>query len=456
MDGLDSVFYSFKTVRPNPVDTSSYCQFIKGPNWYGDHVVIKANGENLFFNQNLDTIHIQTQAQLGETFIFYVYPDLADTIFATVVNKAQVTILGQLDSVKYLELSSTSTLPFAPNQLSLSKHHGIIANFSAYSFPNNFNDPSTHYLLSNYDGNFNLVGTEFPRVGITRPRHGEIYDFEIGDYIIFSHGYDGYTGPGYWEHNYVERTILDKIVYGLGPDSIDYLIYDTIHTIAGDNSFGNIVLVNTTSGNQYTKRYKNLANPKDEFLPEEYTGNEEYEWNILRVNSCGRVEEISYNFLLGEGFGPSSPCLTNNFFESQDLLTSYISGLGNQEKSGMEGEPYPDMYYSEISYYSKVTEDTCGNITYMTLPEQSTSTTSIQIFPNPADDFVIIQTENDQNVYSELQLLDATGKLIRSESLKDSNLIQGHTLSTNELQPGIYFLIVRSEDRQAVFKLVRK
>lgn len=69
-------------------------------------------------------------------------------------------------------------------------------------------------LLINYTGAYSLVGHEYPRVGITKPRVGEIYDFEIGDRFIF--GSSETASSSYWNNSHTERTVIGKTLYGTG------------------------------------------------------------------------------------------------------------------------------------------------------------------------------------------------------------------------------------------------
>lgn len=87
MSGLDSIFYSYKTIRNNDTASTTDCQYLVGPNWYGEKVIIKNNGENLFFNKDSDTIHIQTQAHFEDTFLVYVYPSGLDSFLQRLLVK---------------------------------------------------------------------------------------------------------------------------------------------------------------------------------------------------------------------------------------------------------------------------------------------------------------------------------------------------------------------------------
>ena len=43
VEGNDSIFYSFKTLRSNDTMTVGGCQYLAVDSWYGDKVIIKDN-----------------------------------------------------------------------------------------------------------------------------------------------------------------------------------------------------------------------------------------------------------------------------------------------------------------------------------------------------------------------------------------------------------------------------
>lgn len=69
-----------------------------------------------------------------------------------------------------------------------------------------------------------------------------------------------------------------------------------------------------------------------------------------------------------------------------------------------------------------------------------TSDESIKIFPNPAkDDITVIR--HDKHVNSEILIFDISGKIVSKNKLS----VDIHTLSIRNLNPGVYFMVIKSE-----------
>jgi len=74
---------------------------------------------------------------------------------------------------------------------------------------------------------------------------------------------------------------------------------------------------------------------------------------------------------------------------------------------------------------------------------------SFEVYPNPANDFVMIKSEDQIN--ANVSIYDITGKLLLSKSLRSSH----NQLALNSLAPGTYFLEINGEhtsERQLLIK----
>ncbi len=67
-----------------------------------------------------------------------------------------------------------------------------------------------------------------------------------------------------------------------------------------------------------------------------------------------------------------------------------------------------------------------------------------KVFPNPARDFITYQTVNSSTVH-EIRILDITGKAIKVLQNPDISNDQV-TIDIGNLNKGIYFLLVKSEN----------
>jgi len=77
------------------------------------------------------------------------------------------------------------------------------------------------------------------------------------------------------------------------------------------------------------------------------------------------------------------------------------------------------------------------------------SSEKIQLFPNPASEFLNIKISNDINFYS-YQIIDSTGKILEKGSNKP-NLIK-----ISELEIGTYYLKLRTEKGEIVKKFIKQ
>ena len=117
----DSILYPFTSFRSGgPED------YVETPSWMGAKIIIKNDGKNLFFNRDLDTITIDTWADMGESFTLYTY-ESGNTIEATVTSITSEVIFDELDSVKTFTLSSTeASFDFEIPEIRIGKNTGIL------------------------------------------------------------------------------------------------------------------------------------------------------------------------------------------------------------------------------------------------------------------------------------------------------------------------------------------
>lgn len=447
--GSDSVFYSYKTVRSNDTSSTIQCEFLAGANWYGSRVIIRDDGYNLFFNGNNDTIKIQTQATLNDTFLVYVYPDLNDTIFGWVSDHDTMTVLGDLDSVKTINLFSTITWPLVENELQLSKMHGWVYWFAPYSFPEPYLGPKNEEpLLDGYLGGFQLVGQEFPRIGLTKPRIQEIYDFEPGERFIFSSStVDWLSGSG--SSDYYEREVVAK---WYSVDTVFYTFQDTGKHVGYYPGLGS----NTTyGGGLHTYSYTGLTNRIDTLLPEEFDPTVLSGWGYLGMNSCNRLQETKYMETMLLDDWPSSPCAYIPGVSWGLTSTPYIVGIGQLTPHSIE-PGFAVETFSSLLYYAKADGDTCGTNSYLGIKTPEGPEISLTAYPNPANDFLVLKSDYALEGVYQLTITDLSGSLVFSERVSGSELISGYVLSVNTLSGGIYILGISNNEANTHMRFIKQ
>lgn len=455
ISGSDSIFHSFKTLRWNDTATVTLCEFIKSAPWYGQKVIIQDDGTNLFFNKKYDTIRIETQAMLNDTFTVYNYPS-GEWIKGWISQHDTMTIFGNPDSIKSIQLfSNNPSFAFSDSMINISKEYGFISILPFYAFPHayQFNKPKNYG--SSYDSiqsPMKLVGTEFPRQGITKRTKGEIYNIELSDVIKHSSNIS-YWGVSWYSGSYkYEIELIDKEIWG--GDSL-YLKFEKKYheiTVYPDNTIQSFINSYT-----YTKKIYDLDDFLNPYLPEEiyFDGpNSPYvHKNWMAVHQCGRIAEgFSFEELNYETDSTGNPidtslCLTYGYFGISGTY-GYYEGLGGpftiNDNKYISG--FPETHTGGITYYDAQGQ-TCGNFWAVGLEEQVEQT--IDLYPNPANDQITVDVSN-LNAIVIVTIVDLSGKVV----LSDENVTGSVQFDVGILKSGAYIVLVESDGIVCQKKLV--
>jgi hypothetical protein len=215
----NTVLHPFATIQEVHADG---CISPYKASWIGEKVLVAPNGSNYFFNRNGDTIRIDVQATLNQTWIAF---NSADTlkIEATVSTIASGNVMGIADTLKTIVFKaldlSGKTVENAVNnkRLVISKNHGFVETLNFYLFPNlNTRVPASS--LSSY----NLVGLSNPNIGVQNLTWFDAHNFQVGDELhVHEHntGDESHIDP---LHDFDNRCIYKYIKRSMYPDSIVY------------------------------------------------------------------------------------------------------------------------------------------------------------------------------------------------------------------------------------------
>jgi hypothetical protein len=137
VEGSDSVLMNYLTFRHPDLEVIDACV----PSWLGAKTVVRPNGENLFFNSDGDTIHIETLAQLNDNWsLFTINP--TSYLEAAVTDVSFTAILDSAVEVKTISIQSRDLLgnplvhPLNGKTIKISNSLGIIQGFDFHLFPN--------------------------------------------------------------------------------------------------------------------------------------------------------------------------------------------------------------------------------------------------------------------------------------------------------------------------------
>ena len=231
---------------------------------------------------------------------------------------------------------------------------------------------------------------------------GEVFDFEIGDEFHLKSQLPNETP------NAERQTIIAK-EFSNSNDTVFY-------TIARDN---------------YVTAYEEYPEPHLEYyffkdtISKHYTNLDSL---IFVYNGC-----IPYDTLI-----------ENSEFYCDSLINGYSCYVGEFE---------PDFYIDEFGkgigqVYEYVVFGECGSPDLTTSIGETEIDEKLNIYPNPAENFVQIIFDNNKGKYLIYQVFDLKGKLIRTYC-SDNN-----TIDITNLNSGLYILKIQIESKIVTRKLI--
>ena len=116
------------------------------------------------------------------------------------------------------------------------------------------------------------------------------------------------------------------------------------------------------------------------------------------------------------------------------------------------------MNGDERRFYRILVQDKNGSISYSPIAEVSSGSGlnhSLQLFPNPARDEVVIRLHSNGVTRAELILMDAMGKLVKRLSLNLFNGENHFTLPIESLGNGVYFVRVNVLDETVSARFIK-
>jgi hypothetical protein len=413
----DSIFYPFRSLRfGGPLD------FIEKPGWMGEKIIIKDNGINLFFNEASDTIFIDTQVNLGETFTFYTF-ESGTTVEATVTSITEELVFDVLDSVKTYELSSDEPdFDFETPSFRIGKTSGLMDIYPFYTFPHKYAPINGPVEINE---RYELAGQLYPKKGITKPSLNDLNNLEIGDIIQYE---------TYYTLNLitVRLTILGKTF--IDPENVEYEIerhqnhhFDGVSAEYPDyDSLSTITFIDTFS---ITEAF---ATPQ--LIPEKDYG--------LDISEDDYYTDYTLALYYNE------PCGYHEFFKSWGSQRSDSTGI-IFEPTIRSRSIYSHALYTYTTYYHNTGTDIydsgaifkstkhgeliCGEGIFLGLDEM-VKNEQLLVYPNPSNGNFKIDLEG---IYK-LQLFSLDGRMVYAES----NLSDQGMTRVDFLPNGTYFLVI--------------
>ena len=438
----DTLFISYRAIRPQYY--INYCFDTSGGSVLGRRIYEKSDGSFCFFNFNLDTVMIKSQASLNQSWKFLSLPGNR-RIEATVISLGADSIFGTTDPVKVISLQAKNSagvnIPYYLNQVTirLSQHYGLLKMIDVCSVGD---------TLSNDTTSLYLAGKSSPALGIQPFGWADVYNFDVGD-IFHYQGYQRYNNMGpQW--NEIKR-IIGKTI-SANNDTLKYQVeYCRIKWFP--NPPPNTETLFDTIIETYVLSVLNLDDTSLSRLPSEFHSSDL--WGMKRASSYQRA--LNYN-------GRPEQEICNTEFVNYDTCWAYqfegsypyvyfAPGLG---QSNFLYYGYDIGVYSnaETLVYFKKGNETWGtpvSTDCHTLvgvePAPSSAERKIRIVPNPFSNRTEIEIpwlqggeDADLTVYNDM------GRKIFHQKITSSPYV---FMRTN-LPSGVYLLVVSSQNGRII------
>ncbi|MBX9852312.1 MAG: T9SS type A sorting domain-containing protein, partial [Cytophagaceae bacterium] len=408
LSGQDSVLYTFKVIGQ---DTANGV-VKKLPNWTGKKIIIKQNGENIFFNNWDDTIRINTNAALNQKWKIYSFPN-GNYFEGEVTQKNYKSFLGLSDSVKVITINLRDNLgnivsdKFNGKEILLSKNYGLLKAYIFCHFP--------------YDTNsFVLKGLSNPDVGINNITAREIFDYSIGDEF---HIEEILGGPyAYNPYSTKERrVILSKDISANG-DTLKYTV----------------AVWKYTERYNYSTNQTTITKSKDTIIEKRIVSEYAFinDYALKLPHSPIMYQSTNYNNRLAKKdqylYHDAGDGTYNMLLDAMEHYY-YIEGLG--EYYNHDQVVNPD--HRELVYYNKGSETWGTAIDFVTLMNvQKKSSYQFLLYPNPSNGHITLDFGSENpSMIKKVKIVDLAGKVYK-ESFVNYGLVK---IDLHNLSPGIYF-----------------
>ncbi len=448
ISGGDSVFSNYKCWDDDmeyTIPISTFSASYNDLSWIGNKCIIKSDKQNILLtNNSLDSIFFKPEAQLGDTWIFYKFPN-GDKYTALISSIVSDSVLGVIDSVKTITIHKFDSSGTAVNDtlnnfdFKLSKQFGLLRTVNFKHFPHQINV----YQLKGIDS---IAGDQ-------RITPLSIFNFDVGDEFHYS-STPQHTSSIYY--SVIEKKkILSKTT---SPTSVTYSVDDSTYTQTNfpfgvDTSyFRHSVNTETYTTNLNSLSYlcKIIPHSYDTL----YTNNGvRYitTWNRVRgrrgiyTTSC-----ISWGGLFTSIYRSLGNC-TGNYCNYPNGSNWFVEGLGHTYQfSNLDSVSGTNTCFKILVYYKK-TNDVYG--TSVVFPAITTDVKNIfsktlNLFPNPADDVAFV--ENPGSFY-DIKLFDSRMKLVQPQMFIENEKIK---IYCSNLDSGIYIVVMTKNDSKIFSKLI--
>jgi len=428
----DTLFFSYRAIR-TLADTG--CQDTTSGSILGRKIFKTQSGWFYLFNRNDDTVKINSQATLNQSWRFCPLP-ANGYIEAKVSAIVSDSVLGSLDVIKIITLqakdSGSNNITHFLNQKSirLSQHWGLSLMLDVFSVPND-----TIF--------YTLAGKSSPVVGIQNLTWPEIYDYQVGDefhYIGLG------TGAG-WK---TIMKVLTRTDYG--SDSVIYTLEHCQQLMSATYPYYSTIHDTITETFSFIENSQNtwLSRLPGEFIRDGYSANDY--WFSTKYLPDRRQKGISWSgFLFTQAWKGGDTCWrTGNGYNWAISTGNYSEGLGKTRTYWYQADPpYFSQMEENLVYFKKGTISwgtpiTTDCFTLLGIESKKAEVqTWINVVPNPAETEVQVTLDGfNPDDSRNFTLYSYSGIKVFSGKVASNPFI----LSRDGLAPGLYILTITDRD----------
>lgn len=411
-----SILYPFAVIQTMDFETISPSI----SSWIGRRILVKDGGDVIIYNRYNEEILIKTDAKRNESWIVFEKGEYRIRAYVTDV-KTQ-TFLGISEPVKTIvfvnEGNEYISSVVEGYYWQLSENHGFINLVNLDIFPYEFSDPwdpkYEEYKLSGFSNSENDIG-------IQNLKWFDVYDFSPGDELhIRSHEDGSIFGD---EFSFTEiKTIkryLNKEEY---PDSMVYTCYQSqiAYSYNGDS------LVHILTEDTISEKIQ-VNNVFDKLPGEPFIVNENLGEFVMKDEQLSSKTEYfrMYSFVNDSVWHRLSwdGCL---------IVNKYLKGLGGPYYYCSSS--FGDFYLERKLVYNRKGDSSWGTPLDLVTNLNQLTGQRIEIYPNPADDYLIVRQNDLQCNEIEFYIFDVYGKKVKSQRITDTETY----IDVKQLPRGVY------------------
>ncbi|MEI8280205.1 MAG: T9SS type A sorting domain-containing protein [Bacteroidota bacterium] len=436
--GSNTLYYPFHTLRGRgDVSLGIYPNTIKG-SWLGEKAIQDLNGNFMFMNYFNDTVFINTQASIGNNWIFY--NDTSSKYYtATLVSMDTMTVLGVIDSIKKITINAytgttiLNTDPANNFQIILSKDHGFLQIFDLYTFPYDYLDSAgsstgwDNYLekIKNLQGSFQANST-FNLVDYHIPTYQELHsNWNVGDIYSYYNLWTTNINTGLVPPNFTNDTIVGKTVF---TDSTVFTIHYSYYDNSAIPTGGSVVI--TTGTGLYCVH--NIPHMDTTYMPEEMCctnwGYYAYHYYYPNDTAFG-FESPSYLYKYDNYiFAP----LTLLLYDSTEKTGIGPITMNEQDLSiPLTADFHLLRCYRNGQWYNYMGAEDVQKVNF--------NNNDCIVFPNPANNNLHIQFNKQENCT--VSIINMMGQVVLYKNCNATEVV----LNTSDISAGMYDIKIQTE-----------